>query len=166
MFVLYVFFLFFFTIAGLPSGNCRGWKVNKTFTSHPQVSFLLSISALCMLLLFQKVKICQSLMCSGEMLSCLCQAIGQAEGLAPLERICLFSHGGQKTKLHITKQKRKNGKLKSQIQLIITDPVLKLDSRWYKEEKQVMKHFTNLDKYKHTRGTICCSIFVTGCFLY
>lgn len=150
MFVLYIFLV----LQVYPQVTVEGGRLTRH--SHPtlQVSFLLSISALCMLLLFQKVKICQSLMCSGEMLSCLCQAIGQAGGLAPLERICLFSHGGQKTKLHKTKQKRKNGKLKSQIQLIITDPILKLDSRWFKEEKQVMKHFTNFDKYKHTRGTI------------
>lgn len=51
-------------------------------------------------------------MCSSEMLSCLCQAIGQAEGLAPLERICLFSHGEDETKLHVAKWKKENGQIK------------------------------------------------------
>lgn len=53
-------------------------------------------------------------MCSSEMLSCLCQAIGQAAGLAPLERICLFPHGEDETKLHVTIYLKK-GKLKSPI---------------------------------------------------
>lgn len=40
------------------------------------------------------------------MLSGLCQAMGLGEGLAALKQICLFSHGGDETKLHVTEWKR------------------------------------------------------------
>lgn len=46
------------------------------------------------------------MMCSAEVLSCLCQEIGQA-GLAPLERICLLSRVADEPKPRAAKNPKK-----------------------------------------------------------
>lgn len=46
------------------------------------------------------------MMCSAEVLSCLCQEIEQA-GLAPIKRICLLSRVADEPKLRAAKDPKK-----------------------------------------------------------